>query len=124
MPQGDPKHHGVGGDHVDVKVLDKVLLNVHQVQWPQHGLHQHRGVQGHHGGQHVPLQPWVRLLALSFWKSGSPHIWTYHSSVNTLALQRHLWYTDLTLINSKRSNDLAILFLVSSTPYIHNIGLQ
>ena len=45
-------------------------------------------------------------------------------TIVVLALQRLLWYTDLTLINSERSNDLAILFLVSSIPFGHNLGLQ
>ena len=41
-----------------------------------------------------------------------------------VALQRHLWYTDLPLINSERSTDLTIFFLMSSTPNRHNLGLQ
>ena len=35
-----------------------------------------------------------------------------------------MWPTDLALINSERFNDLAILFLVSRTPYRHILSLQ
>ena len=52
---GDPETHGVGGDHVGVKVLCQDVDGLHQDVHQHHGLHQHYGVQGHHGGQHVPL---------------------------------------------------------------------
>ena len=38
------------------------------------------------------------------------------AQVVPMALQRHMWYTHLSLVNLERSNDLAILFLMSSTP--------
>ena len=46
------------------------------------------------------------------------------AQVVPMALQRHMLYTDLSLVILERSNDLAILFLMSSTPYRHNNGLQ
>ena len=55
VPQGDPGPHGVGGHHVEVKVLDEVRVGLDQDQLLQHGVLQHHWVQGHHGGPHVHL---------------------------------------------------------------------
>ena len=37
------------------KVLGEVRVGLHQDVQPQHGVLQHNGVQGLHGGPHVPL---------------------------------------------------------------------
>ena len=51
----DPEPHGVGGDHVGVKVLCQDVVGLLQDVHQHNGVHQHHMVQGHHGELHVPL---------------------------------------------------------------------